>query len=49
MRRLIEMVRTGRPDLRPLLTHRVKLSDINAAYKLFGDRQDGVMRVVVTA
>jgi alcohol dehydrogenase len=48
MRRLIEMVRRGKLDLRPLLTHRFKLADINEAYKLFGERRDGVMKVVVT-
>ena len=41
MRRLIEMVRRGKLDLVPLLTHRFKLADINAAYKLFGDRDPG--------
>ena len=48
MRRLIEMVGRGKLDLRPLLTHRFKLADINEAYKLFGDRRDGVMKVVIT-
>jgi threonine dehydrogenase-like Zn-dependent dehydrogenase len=48
MRRLIEMVRSGRLDLRPLITHRFKLADINEAYKLFGDRRDGVMKVAIT-
>jgi alcohol dehydrogenase len=48
MRRLIEMVRGGKLDLRPLLTHRFKLADINEAYKLFGERRDGVMKVVIT-
>jgi alcohol dehydrogenase len=48
MRRLIEMVRSGRLDLRPLLTHRFKLTDINEAYKLFGERRDGVMKVAIT-
>lgn len=48
MRRLIEMVRRGKLDLRPLLTHRFKLADINEAYKLFGERRDGVMKVVIT-
>ena len=43
MRRLIEMVRSGRLDLRPLITHRFKLADIAAAYALFGERGDGVM------
>jgi len=48
MRRLIEMVRRGKLDLRPLLTHRFKLADINEAYKLFGERKDGVMKVAIT-
>ena len=48
MRRLIEMVRRGKLDLRPLLTHRFKLADINEAYKLFGERGDGVMKVAIT-
>jgi threonine dehydrogenase-like Zn-dependent dehydrogenase len=48
MRRLIEMVRRGKLDLRPLLTHRFKLDDINEAYRLFGERRDGVMKVVIT-
>lgn len=48
MRRLIEMVRRGKLDLTPLLTHRFKLADINEAYKLFGERRDGVMKVVIT-
>jgi hypothetical protein len=33
---------------RPLLTHRFKLADINEAYKLFAERRDGVMKVVIT-
>ncbi len=48
MRRLIEMVRRGKLDLRPLITHRFKLADINEAYKLFGSRADGVMKVAIT-
>lgn len=48
MRRLIEMVRRGKLDLRPLITHRFKLADINEAYKLFGARADGVMKVAIT-
>ena len=48
LRRLIEMVRRGNLDLRPLLTPRFKLADINQAYKLFGARRDGVMKVVIT-
>ena len=48
MRRLIEMVRRGRLDLRPLITHRFKLADIKEAYNLFGSRAGGVMKVAIT-
>jgi threonine dehydrogenase-like Zn-dependent dehydrogenase len=48
MRRLIEMVHRGRIDLRPLITHRYSLHDIVEAYRLFGERRDGVMKVAIT-
>ncbi len=48
MRRLMEMVRTGRLDFRPLLTHRFPLAKIRDAYTLFGERRDGVMKVAIT-
>lgn len=47
MRRLMEVVRHGRVDFTPLLTHRFKLADIPAAYKLFGERANGVLKVAV--
>jgi threonine dehydrogenase-like Zn-dependent dehydrogenase len=47
MRRLMEVVHRGRVDLTPLLTHTFKLDDISAAYDLFGERLDGVMKVAV--
>jgi threonine dehydrogenase-like Zn-dependent dehydrogenase len=47
MRRLMEVVRTGRVDLTPLLTHTFSLDRINEAYELFGGRQDGVMKVAI--
>src|SRR5262249_29219668 len=42
MRRLMELVRHGRLDLRPLLTDRIV-----EAYKLFGERREGVIKVAV--
>ena len=47
MRRLMEVVRRGRIDLRPLLTHHVALDDIAEGYRLFGERRDGVLKVAV--
>ena len=47
MRRLIETVKTGRVDLTPLLTHCFPLSDIGAAYELFGERRDGAIKVAI--
>jgi len=47
MRRLMEMVRSHRIDLTPLITHRFRLDDIAEAYELFGSRSDGVMKVAI--
>jgi threonine dehydrogenase-like Zn-dependent dehydrogenase len=47
MRRLMEMVRHGRVDLTPLLTHTFPLDKIRDAYDLFGERLDGVMKVAI--
>ena len=47
MRRLIEMVHHGKLDLRPLITHRFRLDQIKEAYRVFGERLDGVMKVAI--
>lgn len=47
MRRLMEVVRRGRVDLTPLLTHTYPLERIGEAYELFGERLDGVMKVAI--
>jgi threonine dehydrogenase-like Zn-dependent dehydrogenase len=47
MRRLMELVRRGRVDLAPMLTHRFDLPDIGDAYELFGNRRDGVLKVAI--
>lgn len=47
MRRLMEVVRNGRVDLTPLLTHSFRLDEIREAYDLFGERLDGVLKVAV--
>ena len=47
MNRLIEVVRHGRIDLRPLLTHSYSLDKITDAYELFANRRDGVVKVAI--
>jgi 2-desacetyl-2-hydroxyethyl bacteriochlorophyllide A dehydrogenase len=47
MRRLMELVRHGRLELRPLLTHTFPLDRITEAYKLFGERREGVIKVAI--
>jgi threonine dehydrogenase-like Zn-dependent dehydrogenase len=48
MRRLIALVRSGRLDLTPLLTHHFSLDRILEAYDLFASRRDGVLKVAIT-
>jgi alcohol dehydrogenase len=47
MRRLMNLVQSGRFDPTPLLTHRFPLDDIVEAYHIFGDRLDGVLKVAI--
>jgi threonine dehydrogenase-like Zn-dependent dehydrogenase len=47
MRRLMNMVRSGRFDPTPLITHTYSLDNIGEAYRLFGERRDGVLKVVI--
>ncbi len=48
MRRLMEVVASGRVDTTPLVTHRFALDDIEAAYDLFAHQRDGVLKVAIT-
>ena len=48
MRRLMNVVASGRVDLAPLVTHRFKLDDILAAYELFSHQREGVLKVALT-
>ncbi|MEQ8349503.1 MAG: NAD(P)-dependent alcohol dehydrogenase [Sneathiellaceae bacterium] len=48
MRRLMEVVGSGRIDTRPLVTHRFTLEEIEAAYDLFAHQRDGVLKVAIT-
>ena len=48
MGRLIAMVQSGHFDPTPLLTHRFRLGEIGEAYRIFSNRLDGVLKVVIT-
>jgi alcohol dehydrogenase len=48
MRKLMELVRHRRLDLSALITHRFSLDEIEGAYELFGNQQDGVVKVALT-
>jgi alcohol dehydrogenase len=48
MRRLLNVVASGRVDLRPLVTHRYTLDQIGDAYDLFANQRDGVLKVAIT-
>lgn len=47
MTRLIGMVKSGRLDLRPLITHHFRLDQIKEAYDVFGNRKGAVMKVAI--
>ena len=47
MRRLMNVVASGRVDLGVLVTHHYKLDDIVAAYDLFAHQRDGVLKVAI--
>jgi threonine dehydrogenase-like Zn-dependent dehydrogenase len=47
MRRLMAMVEHKRVDLRPLVTHRFVLDEIEEAFELFSRQRDGVLKVAL--
>ena len=47
MRRLMNVVASGRLDLGLLVTHHYRLDDIVAAYDLFANQRDGVLKVAI--
>jgi alcohol dehydrogenase len=47
MRRLLALVAGGRFDPLPLVTHTLPLDRIEEAYRLFGERRDGVLKVAI--
>jgi alcohol dehydrogenase len=48
MRRLMDVIASGRLDLKPMVTHRFKLDQIEDAYELYSHQRDGVLKVAIT-
>ncbi len=48
MRRLMNVIASGRVDLKPMVTHRYGLDEIETAYELFANQRDGVLKVAIT-
>ena len=48
MRRLMEVIASGRVDLGAMVTHRYTLDRIEEAYDLFAHQRDGVLKVAIT-
>lgn len=47
MRRLMTILESGRLDLGCLATHQYPLNNIVAAYDLFANQRDGVLKVAI--
>ena len=48
MRRLMNVIGSGRVDLGAMVTHRYTLDNIEEAYELFSNQRDGVLKVAIT-
>ena len=47
MRRLMNVVASGRIDLGVMVTHHYPLDNIVEAYELFSNQRDGVLKVAI--
>lgn len=47
MRRLLSLVEHGRFDPQPLVTHTMVLEQVEDAYRLFGERREGVLKIAL--
>ncbi|MCS5711473.1 zinc-binding dehydrogenase [Candidatus Berkiella aquae] len=48
MRRLMSVIQSNRVNLKPLVTHRFKLDQIEQAYELFANQRDDVIKIAIT-
>ena len=44
---ILRLIEQGKIDTTPLITHTYDLKDIEAAYELFENRRDGVIKVAI--
>ncbi len=44
---ILSLIAQGKLDTAPLITHRYPLSDIEAAYRLFEEKRDGVIKIAI--
>lgn len=44
---ILELIKQGKIDATPLITHTFALKDIERAYELFENREDGVVKVAI--
>lgn len=49
MDRLMKLIAEDRLDVTPLITHEIKLSDILEGYRIFGNREDNCIKVMVVS
>jgi len=47
LRRMMDLIRFGKVDLRPLFTHHTKLADTPDGYDMFRERKDGVIKLAI--
>lgn len=45
---ILHLIEEGKIDTTPLITHRLKLADIEEAYRIFENRLDGVIKIAIT-
>ncbi|MCG8500363.1 MAG: alcohol dehydrogenase catalytic domain-containing protein [Firmicutes bacterium] len=48
MKRLLKLIQSGQVDLSPLITHRMKLDQMEEAMELFASRKENVIKVAIT-
>lgn len=44
---VLSLIEQGKIDIRPLITHTYPLSDIDEAYRVFENREDGVIKIAI--